>query len=78
MPCQTAAPALRATEARDVVVSRLRPERGSLDVKRRSRRALATTKTLEQAIAPAASIGDNAVPVSGWRAPAAMGISTML
>ena len=43
---------------------------------RLSRNAFVTTKTLENAIAPAASMGEKSVPLIGYSAPAATGIST--
>jgi len=44
----------------------------------RSLSALATTNTLDMAIAPAASMGDNSSPVTGYNTPAATGIRLML
>mgnify|MGYP000651325221 CR=1 FL=1 len=40
--------------------------------------ALPTTKTLDIAMAPAASIGDKRMPKAGQRSPAATGISAVL
>ena len=45
---------------------------------RRSRSALVNTKTLDSAMAPAPSIGDSSVPLTGYSAPAATGINTTL
>ncbi len=43
-----------------------------------SRRALATTNTLENAMAPAANMGDSNIPNDGYSAPAATGTSAAL
>src|SRR5438067_2099810 len=44
----------------------------------RSRKALATTLTDDRAIAAAATMGDNKIPKTGYRAPAATGTPTAL
>lgn len=45
---------------------------------RLSNRELATTDTLDTAIAPPASAGDNNHPVYGYNSPAAMGMPNTL
>ena len=49
---------------------------GGLNPRRRNE--LVTTKTLDMLIAPAASIGFNSNPQSGYSTPAATGIRTTL
>lgn len=44
----------------------------------RSRKALPSTKTLDSAMAPAASEGDRSVPLSGWSMAASTGIRLAL